>query len=761
MRRFGKLARVRLRTMLWVIPILVLGYIGWMNLLPLGSTITYSIDVGGADTEGDARIAGPFDRISGKMMANGTSFRELEQELMYFELDSRRVGDADEVGVRVRFNGSFPEDTRFILGAKDKEEWSYYWKDIYVPFYEQLADLPLLAEDGNVTIYATDEESSVSFESVDEFRQNPPFGSVVMRDDEGLSINQMVSPQEWGKTGMGGFATGDVWATLLAGDVDDNGWLEADTGLRGRHTFYFFAHGDALELNITKRDLNWYEGEDMLDVLIYSLDGTLKAREIIADDGDSTTSGKLGDQQYLTLTVDNLERGVYQLVLKPTAGGSDLVITQLGLNQPKLVAIGRVFLGGNIYLGEEPNLMEVWYYNFEEAEIKFQTPHDLALQTITVSGEDYSQILNIDAINTSFSTGLLKPGVYRIISEKGDVIIEAPKGYFAFTKHSLFLPTSSLSPEENGYLVIDNILRGGHTFWTYVTNESLELEVAKQDLNWYEDPDELDIEVYSLDGELEGNAIIPDDGDGSKSYQVGLLQSERLTIQDLEPGAYRIEFKGNSDVLIRRIKINQEKLVVNKKIYLIGLNAAYFKDTGLPLDPVRLYFREFVGNEARFITYHDQGLQNISIAGSGLEREIEVNQIGEWFNATLEPGTYQLTAPKQDIVIEYDGYLSFTPDSFFLPKRCEVVDLSYDLSWARENADYIIVNYGDYIAPAEDHGWMVAQASWNMEDLFVRDNKLNFCFNAPHLSQTDGQQKPIPIDWIEICLKIPPIWERL
>ena len=158
--------------------------------MPFGSTFTYLIDVGGDDTGGKARITGPLDRISDKMMANGTSFRELERSLVYFELDSRRLGDAAEVEVRVRFEDNFPSDRKFMLGARDEEEWSYYWKDIYVPFYGQLADLPLVAEDGSVKVYATGEESSASFESVDEFLQNPPVGSVVARNDKGLSIDQ-------------------------------------------------------------------------------------------------------------------------------------------------------------------------------------------------------------------------------------------------------------------------------------------------------------------------------------------------------------------------------------------------------------------------------------------------------------------------------------------------------------------------------------------------------------------------------------------
>ena len=718
---------------LWLIPILVLGYIGWVNLSPLGGTATYFINVGGNDTGGDARITGPFDRISGLMSANDTSFRELEKNLVYFDLDSRRLGDASEVSVRVRFRDDFPGDAEFILGSKDDEEWSYYWRHIYVPFYEQLAGLPVAAAGGNTTVYATGEESSASFESVDEFLQNPPLGSVIARNDEGLSINQRVSPLEWGEIDMGEFATGDAFPIPLTGDVDKDSYVEIDASLRGTHTFFFLATGDTLELQIAKRDLNWYEGADPLDVGIYSLDGTLKAHETIPDDGDVTSSGKLGDDpQSLTLRLDNLETGTYQLVLKAISEGSDLIITQLVLNQPRLVAADKVFLAGNLYLGE-PQPIAVWRYIFNEGEIKFRTPHDSALQAITVSGEGHNQTINIDTRGEWFSTGLLEPGIYQITAEKGNVIIEAPNSYFAFTEDSLFLPISSSNREENGSLVINATLRGEHILWAYVTGGSLELEVTKQDLNWYEGPDDLEIEVYSLAGELKGNATILNDGDESQSHQVGPLQSEPLIIHDLEPGAYRIELRGSDDLLIRGMKINQEKLVVDKKVYLIGLNAAYFKDTGLLFDPVSLYFRDFRGTDFRFLTYHGPGLQNISVAGGGLPREIEVNETREWFNTTLEPGVYQLTAPRQDIIIEYDGYLSFTLDSFFLPKRCEVVDLRYDLLWVEENVDYVVIDYKDYAAPVDDDGWLVAEASWKIKDLFIEDNKLSFCFNVPHL----------------------------
>jgi len=443
-----------------------------------------------------------------------------------------------------------------------------------------------------------------------------------------------------------------------------------------------------------------------------------------------------------------LELGVYKIELK--AEGGDLIITGLEINQRKLIIAEGVFLAGNYYLEGQTRPMELWVYLYNESEIKVLTPRKSSLQVVTVSGKDSSQTVDVHAVHTWHNTTTLKPGIYQIISEKGEVIIKAPEGYFAFTEDSVFLLASSLNRRQNGSLLINSTLRGGHTFWTYVSNGTLELKVTKQDLNWYEEPDELAIEVYTLDGELKGTTIIPDDGDEGKS--------ESLRINNLELGVYRMELKGGGDLLIKKIEINQEKLVVANKVFLVGMNPVYFKD-GLAFDPVRLYGKNFGAGKLKIFTVHNPGLQQINIQGCDFDTEIDVNKLATNFNTNLEPGAYQLTVPRQDINIEFSGYLSFTPTSFFLPKRCKVIDLKYDLAWSKENANYILVNYGDYTAPMEDDGWLVAQARWKRGDLFIEDNKLGFCFNSPHLNKEP--EKVIPIDWIEIELKILPMWERM
>jgi hypothetical protein len=516
-REWGKTFRL---VMLPLIPVLALAYIGYVNLLPFGSTTTYFIDIGGNDTAGDAQLIGPWDRVSDRRERDGTSFRELEKWGVYFELKSPKLGDASDISVRVRFKDNFPQEQRFILGARNKREWSYNWRDIYIPFYRELAGLPLVVENKAIKIYSIGNQQHAEFENVEDFLESPPLYSTIATNNPSL-VNQGASPENWGE-----------------------------------------------------------------------------------------------------------------------------------------------------------------------------------------------------------------------------------------------IESSEFPGEEEGMpLIIRTALRGAHTFWTYVSNGLLELKLIKQDLNWYEGADGLKIEIYSLEGELRGEVTIPDDGEEGKTTQPGPLQSKILRLAGLEEGVYRIEFKSENDLLIRRIEVNQEKFVVEKKLYWAGMNPVYFQQA-LLLSQASLYFRNTAPSRIRFSTAHTAGLQSITILNSNFHTVIDIDKTHTWFETRLEPGVYKLTSEKQDIIIESGNYFAFTPGSFFIPKRCEVVSLKQDLSWLRENVDFVVVDYSDYREPADDNGWMIAKAEWKVEEVLVDDNKLNFCFNVPHLNKEQYQDRTIPIDWIEIKVNIPPIWKR-
>lgn len=498
--------------LLWLIPVITLGYIGWVNVMPLGSTLHYSIDVGGEDTEGIARITGPFDRISEKLEADGETFRELEQSLVYFELDEPGLRNAETITVSVRFIDNFNTDEKFVLGARNGQEWSYYWKNIYVPFYYELSDLPLVTTNDDIYIYCTDTVNTTGFTNVESFLQNPPLGAAIATNDKNLPINQFISPM------------------------------------------YNETH--------------------------------------------------------------------------------------------------------------EP---------------------------------------------------------------------------------------------ENMSVVVNASLRGPHTFWTYISNDTLKLKVVKQDLNWYEEADEVAIEIYSLNGELIKEAAIPDDGDTDESKNLGPLQEVSFTADIPETGAYRIELNCGSDLLITRLEVNQPHLVVEKRMYLSGNNPAYYPDE-TQIEPVILYSHNLTTKQIRFYTWHSAGLQNISIAGDDYDTVVDIDQVKSDIYADIAPGSCQMTFPRQDILIDSAGFLSFSAESYFLPKRCEVVDIKSDMSWLVENVDYIVINNAGYVPPENDAGWLIARTEWQREDLYLIENKLSFCLNVPHLAKEPD--RTIRIDRIEIILEILPWWDR-
>ncbi len=757
-----KKGRLFLR-LLWLVPLVAVAYIGYMNILPFGGTDTYVIDFGAQDTSGKAKLVGPFDRISDKLVLDSWSSRELEKHKVYFEIEDPRLGIADQIEVQVRFKDHFPDNGSLRVGARATADGDYDFNDTYIPLYDRLADLSLVTEDDNIRVYATQDEDQISYRTVQEFLQNPPLGSVIATNDTKLNVNQMISPAEIGGIDLGGLERVAAFPTLLVDESTENGPFETDTSLRGHHTFYFFndSRDTPLELTITKRDLNLYDGEDILEVSIQSLDGQVIATEIIPDDGDATKSKGLGPTQNSELSIENFEEGTYLLTIKPLNSDADFVVTHLGLNEAKLVAKNKVFLAGGLYLDDDALPTTIWCYLFSEGNIEFRTSHQTALQSIQISGNGQSQTIDVDAVKTPFSTGPLKPGIYQITAEKGDIIIDTPSGYLSFTENSIFLPVSSTSREQNGSLITKSILRGGHTFWTYVTNDSLDIQVTKQDLNFSDGPDELVIKVFSSDNKLQGSFVIADDGDESGGKQLGREQVWPLTIQDLESGAYRIELRGGQDLLIAGVEINQTKLVVEKAVYLTGMNPLYFRDIGLVHDPVSIYGKNFSESNLSLYTSHKNGLQNTIISNEDTETEINVGEVGVQFNTTLKPGDFRVTVPRQDIIVGIGGYFSFTADSFFLPKRCEVLDLEYDLSWAMDNSDYVIINRQDYERPAEDDGWLVAHATWKAEDLFIDDNTLSFCLSVPHLSNVEDQEDTIPVDWVSVRVKTLPVWERM
>lgn len=249
-----------------IIPILALVYIGYMNVLPFGATTIYFVDIGSDDLVGDVRLIGPLEMMSDEKEMEGVTFRKLAEELTYFELETPRLMSATEVAVRVRFKDNFLGDERFILGARNEGESSYYWKDTYVPFYKELAEISTVVEDQAVKIYDVSKRLEGDFESIDDFLRNPPKHSVIAYNRP-FEINLGLEPGEWPEIDPSIFPT--MGASPIAPHYasDEGGSLMINTSLRDAHFFYSFVTNRSLQFEVTKQDMNNYDGADDLQIL--------------------------------------------------------------------------------------------------------------------------------------------------------------------------------------------------------------------------------------------------------------------------------------------------------------------------------------------------------------------------------------------------------------------------------------------------------------------------------------------------------------
>ncbi|MFZ3166120.1 MAG: PGF-pre-PGF domain-containing protein [Candidatus Methanoperedens sp.] len=230
-------------------------------------------------------------------------------------------------------------------------------------------------------------------------------------------------------------------------------------------------------------------------------------------------------------------------------------------------------------------------------------------------------------------------------------------------------------------------LREDHTFYTFYiyTKGNVDLSVQKQDMNWYNGSDALEIKLYSGENKLIKNITIPDDGNMGNRRSRGIVQNGTLGYT-LEEGIYKVTMSGGNDILIRSIELNSGSIVVQNP-FLAG--ALYTKNTGFDL-----YTKAVKGDRLGFTTYHVQGLQKVNISGASFNGSVSVDVVNKWFYIDLPPDNelYHIEVPKGDLIINANGYFSFSNDSYFSTSSVEVIPLQNSMELLQKNkVDYVIV----------------------------------------------------------------------
>lgn len=286
---------------------------------------------------------------------------------------------------------------------------------------------------------------------------------------------------------------------------------------------------------------------------------------------------------------------------------------------------------------------------------------------------------------------------------------------------------------EKDSVFVNYTLRGDHTFYTFADDGPFELTLKKQDLNLYNGEDELKIMLYDEDGTVVTSSTIPDDGDKTNSSAKGATQTINISLPEIEKGVYKIVLESTDDLTIRDINVTSGKLVV--------------QDTIFSVSPCTLYTHHLEGGYLDLITYYQSGLQDVKIGNTtvpvkekNIKNRILIRPSGEIYDVTCPDGNLKLTS---------SAFFSFTHDSFFEPFRCRVIPLGNDIDQIKnDKVDYIIIKNIDNRRDTD--GWIVANATWNLSELYLGENTLNIVLNAEHLA---SRKEKIPIDWVDITFE--------
>jgi len=399
MRKFEVIYERHLKRFWFLMPVFFVSYVVLVNLAPFGY-VEFLIDVGGNDAVGSARLTGPFDRVSGPLVTEGLTYRNLNNPLVYFDLEYPLPFGASEIEVSMKFKDTLLGNERFSVGARSKDG-SWYYRLVYGKFLE------------NKTIYR-------------ELPSDIPCGSLVATNLD-LGFRESVLDDVSGET------------------------LVVNSFLQGSHTSYVYVK-DRLDLTVQKCDLNMYNGEDVLNISIFKGE-TLIHSLTIPDDGIVDRSKRLGMSQDASISIPSLQEGVYKIVFDC---GDDLFVKRIEIFPAKFVLDRSVFsIGTNSsLLFGDASETRLYFSAAGKRLLRFSTPNKNAFQNVTVSNET----IYINATDNWFKKEV-ESGFYELIMPKSNVKVDG-NVFFSFTEESYFDPfefrTISMAP--NNVAIADYVV---------------------------------------------------------------------------------------------------------------------------------------------------------------------------------------------------------------------------------------------------------------------------------------------------------------
>ncbi|MFH1256290.1 MAG: hypothetical protein V1494_03265 [Candidatus Diapherotrites archaeon] len=214
-------------------------------------------------------------------------------------------------------------------------------------------------------------------------------------------------------------------------------------------------------------------------------------------------------------------------------------------------------------------------------------------------------------------------------------------------------------------------LRGSHTMYVWIgEEEDLNMTITKQDKDWYNGADDLNIIVSGPGRKVILTETIPDNGiDTNYNYgkpTISEKQMKNLYLENPGKGVYKIEFLPSKmmDLVITQIKTRQTKMSFFPKIFDAVANKIYF-----------IGLNEF---DLNISTWYIKSLQTVTLTDGQNKIAIDLNEIDKSFTQNLGPGKYFINLTFPNVILNSaQAFFSFSEKAVFYPFNIFILKKGY------------------------------------------------------------------------------------
>ncbi len=298
-----KLTIIGPRVIVWLVPIIVLGWVVSKNIVPSGiATLHYeqgqtknylsgfenSLQYGPVFHEQGKKWRAPLGPSASMYFQPWKGFREIQASLALKNPTSRIFADL-----------------AYLPSLEPKR------LTLFLPELEAYRDWTSIESDGYVLL-----QREAQYSSIRDFLASPPESKTY----SAYNVN------------VGDFSpTANSFGER---EVPVDQWFRGTVTLR----VYLPEADQALRFTVKKHDLNKLAGPDRMSVLVYDNQGVRVHAQTIDDDGSSDVDGLTKGDQVLSVVLNSLTSGEYTITL----AANDEVISTVSLNQQNVVVLAPV-----------------------------------------------------------------------------------------------------------------------------------------------------------------------------------------------------------------------------------------------------------------------------------------------------------------------------------------------------------------------------------------------------------------------------------